>query len=83
MSEPHKTFIDLSLEGKVSLDDIDDYVDAWHKAPGGESLGRFLGMKNAEYSLWVRDPDTLPYIIKARRENRPLVDLINDEDQQL
>jgi hypothetical protein len=36
-------------------------------------------MKNAEYSLWVRYPDTLPYIIKARRENRSLVDLINDE----
>ena len=36
-------------------------------------------MKTAEYSLWVRDPDTLPYIIKARRENRSLVDLINDE----
>jgi len=79
MSEPQKSFIDLSLEGKVSLDDIDDYVDAWHKEPGVESLDRFLGMKNAEYSLWVRDPGTLPYIIKARRENRSLVDLINDE----
>jgi hypothetical protein len=73
MSEPHKTFIDLSLEGKVSLDQIDDYIDAWHNEPRGESLSQYLGMEKTEYSLWVRDPDALAYIIKARRENRSLV----------
>jgi hypothetical protein len=83
MSEPHKTFIDLSLEGKVPLEKIDDYIDAWHNEPGGEPLCEYLGMKEPEYSLWVRDPDALAYIIKARREHRSLVHLINDEYRQL
>jgi hypothetical protein len=83
MSEPHKTFIDLSLEDKVPLETIDDFIDAWHNEPGGESLCQYLGMEKAEYSLWVRDPDALAYIIKARRENRSLFRLINDEYRQL
>jgi hypothetical protein len=83
MSEPYKTFIDLSLEGKVPLEKIDDYVDAWHNKPGGESLCEYLGMKEPEYSLWVRDPDALAYINKARREKRSLFRLINDEYRQL
>ena len=42
MSEPQKSFIALSLEGKVSLDDIDDYVDAWHKEAGANPWADFL-----------------------------------------
>jgi hypothetical protein len=83
MSEPHKTFIDLSLDGKVPLEKIYDYIDAWHNEPGGESLCEYLGMKEPEYSLWVRNPDAPAYIIKARREHRSLVHLINDEYRQL
>jgi hypothetical protein len=83
MSDPHKSFIDLSLEGKACIDQIDDYIDAWHNDPGDESLSQYLGMEQAEYSLWIRDPDTLAYIIKARRENRSSFRLIDDEYRQL
>ena len=50
MSEPHKKFIELAVEGKAGIDQIDDYVGAWHDKPGGESLFQYLGMEEAEYS---------------------------------
>src|SRR5436309_7574162 len=82
MSKPRKSFIELSLERKVLLDEIDAFVDAWHKQPEGVSLHEYLGMTRAEYSLWIRDPDTLPYIIKARHEQRPLTSVVNDNYQE-
>ena len=71
-----RTFIDLCLEGKVPLDDVDDFVDRWHEDPEGFELHDYLGMTQEEYSLWLRVPDALPYIIKARREARPLADVV-------
>ncbi|MGA2127973.1 MAG: hypothetical protein ABSG76_17705, partial [Xanthobacteraceae bacterium] len=62
MSDQHKSFVELALAGRVLLDEIDDYVDQWHKQDG-QSLHEYLGMKKKEYALWVTDPDTLPYII--------------------
>ena len=61
------------------LDEIDDYVDQWHaRSGGGEPLHKYLGMEKSEYERWVADPDALPYIIKARRQNRPLETVLND-----
>ena len=81
--DAQKSFMELSLEGKVVLDDVDDFIDTWHKNPGGEPLHKFLGMSQAEYSLWLVDPDTLPVIIRARREQLPLTALVNDNYQEL
>jgi hypothetical protein len=82
MSEAHKSFIELSLQGKVLLDEIDDFVDAWHHDPGGRPLYKYLGMKRFEYSLWLRDPDMLAMIVKARHDELPLVNVVNDNYEQ-
>ena len=71
-----RAFIDLCLEGKVPLDDVDDFVDRWHETPEGFELHDYLGMTPEEYSLWLRVPDALPYIIKARREAKSLADVV-------
>jgi hypothetical protein len=78
MSDTQNSFIDLCLEGKVLPDQIDDFVDAWHSAARDQPLHEYLGMKESEYSLWLRDPDTLSYIVKARRERLPLAQIVND-----
>jgi hypothetical protein len=78
MSDNKKSFIDLSLQGRVLLDEIDDFVDAWHEQPGDEPLHKYLGMKKAEYSLWLRDPEMLPLIVKARHDEVPLSHAVND-----
>jgi hypothetical protein len=48
--------------------DIDDYVDEWHDSP--DDLGplhQFLGLTKGEYSLWVERPESIRFIIAARR----------------
>jgi hypothetical protein len=74
--EQKLTFIELYLNGQASPHEIDDYVDTWHTNPGMQEIYEFLGMSEEEYSLWVRDPDALPYIARARKERRPLDQVI-------
>jgi hypothetical protein len=66
------TSLDRYLNGEVLPEDIDDFVDIWHKNPANNEIYQFLGMTREEYSLWLRDPDTLPLIARARRAGLPL-----------
>ena len=75
--EKPPTFMDLYLNGTVSPEDIDDYVDKWRTSAGTGEIYEFLGMSEQEYSLWLRDPDALPHIARARRESKPLVSVID------
>jgi hypothetical protein len=61
------TFIDLCLRGEVSINDVDDFVDAWHGGAGKATLREYLGMSEHEYSLWLTDPDELSRIFASRR----------------
>jgi len=63
-----QTFMERYLAGEARDDEIDDYVDAWHARPGGQELHEFLGMSKDEYGLWLRNPDALSEIGRARRE---------------
>lgn len=75
MSDQAK-FVDLCLAEKAALDEIDDFVDRWHAAPQGQELHDYLGMSEEEYSLWLRVPDALAYILEARRDQRPLKEIV-------
>jgi hypothetical protein len=81
--EKRSQFIELYLDGKVLPEDIDDYVDKWHASPGGREIYEFLGMSEEEYSLWLRDPDVLPHIARARRENKPLAQIIGTAQEEM
>ena len=67
-----RSFLDLYLNGEALAEEIDDFVDRWHSNPGQSEIYDFLGMSKQEYSLWLRDPDSLPHIARARRSNLPL-----------
>ena len=69
-------FFELLMAGKVSPDQIDDFIDRWHEAPGGRELHDDLGMTSEEYSLWLRVPDALHYVVSARREKKPLAETV-------
>ena len=71
-----RSFVDLLMAGKVSLDQIDDFVDRWHAAPSGRELHDYLGMTAEEYSLWLRVPDALQYVVAARQEMKPLAETV-------
>uniref|UniRef100_Q07KR6 Uncharacterized protein n=1 Tax=Rhodopseudomonas palustris (strain BisA53) TaxID=316055 RepID=Q07KR6_RHOP5 len=72
------SFIELCLAGNALIDEVDDFVDRWHSAPSATSLRDYLGMSEAEYSLWINDPDVLPYVILSRKEGRPFTQVVND-----
>ena len=61
-----KPFLQLYREGQVGAEDIDDFIDSWHDGEEAEQsmpLHEFLGMLQADYALWVQDPDILPHLL--------------------
>jgi hypothetical protein len=76
-------FVTLALTGGVLLEEIDDFVDEWHRAPNGLSLSDFLGMTSEEYALWVQQPDMLSHIIRARYKKIPLIDVIEEDYEHM
>ena len=69
----NSSFFELYCSGKALPEDIDDFIDLWHKGKAGEglSLHEYLGMTWEEYSIWVQSADALPRILKARRTKLP------------
>jgi len=78
MSEP--TFLELVLEGRALLTDIDDYVEKWHSSDAPEPLHEFLGMTWDEYRLWTERPDSRRLIVAARYHDEPLSELVSQTD---
>jgi len=73
------TFVDKCLNGDADLDDIDDFVQAWHEGDGpGLELREFLGMTREEYGLWLEHPTCLPAIVAAHRFGFPLFEAVKD-----
>lgn len=77
--DSNKSFIELCLRGEAHLSDIDHFVDEWHESDSDKSIEEFLGMTFEEYALWVENPNTLKYIIAARKTNVPLSSLLPQE----
>lgn len=71
-------FVKQCIDGMALLDDIDDFVEAWHTKKPSRSLHQYLGMTKSEYTLWVSDPDVLPYIVQAHRLQRDVHDLLEE-----
>ena len=72
--------MDACFAGQALLDDVDDWVDAWHDAGGrprgsAESLKNYLGFNDFEYSLWAEKPSMLRLIVAARHQHVPVEDV--------
>lgn len=50
-------FIELCRQGKVSPDELDDYVDAWHDSDSALPLHEYLGMTQEEYARVLTSSD--------------------------
>jgi hypothetical protein len=71
MSKKNKTFIELCLEGAADLSDIDDYIEEWHMSNDDTSIYEYIGMKKAEYVMWVKNPQSLRFILFSRKFQTP------------
>jgi hypothetical protein len=84
-AEEDAPFIKLCLRGKVLPAAITDFIEAWNKTDPmwREPLYEYLGLEKSEFALWVREPDTLAFIVRARHEQVPLSGIVKDDYQQL
>jgi len=66
----NKSFIEKCINGDASLDEIDDYIDAWHDSDlsNGIELHEYLGMTWKEYSIWAIKPSFLAEIANSRKQ---------------
>ncbi len=78
MSSYRDSFIDKCARGEALLEEVDEYLERWHRSSSAETIAEFLGMNDDEYSYWVRDPDVLPYIVTARARKMTLNEAVND-----
>ena len=76
MSRKRATFVDLYMHGQARPDDIGESIDAWHSGSGDQPIYDYLGMTEEEYAEWLRDPNVLPQIARARKERLPLAEVI-------
>jgi DNA-binding transcriptional ArsR family regulator len=61
-----QAFASLYAEGRVTADEIDDFVDMWHEGGTGMPLHDFLGLSREEYARWVAEPDALESALHKR-----------------
>ena len=78
-------FLQLFRDGRVTAQQIDDFVEAWHDADDSEQrpLAEFLGMTEDEYTVWLASRKALPAIVAARQTGRPLFDLVAEHLAEL
>jgi len=65
----NNSFIEKCINGDASLDEIDDYIDAWHDSDSDSELElhEYLGMTWKEYSIWAIKPSSLAEIVNTRK----------------
>ncbi|MFC5668189.1 hypothetical protein ACFP3U_35150 [Kitasatospora misakiensis] len=70
----HESFVEAALSGRASLDDLDDFVDAWHDGDSDLPLHEYLGMTWDEYRTCTERPESLRYILADRKHDRPFAE---------
>lgn len=61
------TFRQKCLQGEAVIEQLDDYIDDWHKSSSPVSLADFLGFTDDEYALWLSKPGVLAQIVADAR----------------
>jgi hypothetical protein len=77
----NKSFVESVLSGDAGINEIDDYIEAWHSLPddsseAGQELHEFLGMTWDEYRLWVERPESIRFTLAARKAGRSVGEVL-------
>lgn len=73
-----QTFIEMCLEGRVLLDEVEAHVSAWADSKSEIPLSAYLGMSEEEFEFWDHRPGNLRIIIASRDRNVSLEDVRSD-----
>ncbi len=82
MSPDTDTFVAKCLGGDCVSEEIDSYVDRWHDGDSEQSLAAFLGFTPEEYAVWVEIPQSLEWILEARRTGTPIAEVLSDHRRE-
>jgi hypothetical protein len=66
------SFVEQCLQGEATLDDIEDFVEAWHQSDDERELHEYLGLTWEEYALSVERPQALRFVLFSKRFGVPL-----------
>jgi hypothetical protein len=77
MYRKKKTYIELCLEGKADLTEIDEYIEMWHSSETDFPIYEYLGMNRDEYALWVERSESLRFILFSRQYDLTLQEAID------
>lgn len=47
-------FYQLLKENKVTIDQINDYINEWYTSESPENIYEFLGLNEAEFRNWLK-----------------------------
>lgn len=72
MSSYNSPFIELVCQGRVLLDEIDDYIEYWHCSELEQSLSEYLGLTDEEYEYWLKNGSALAEIVHSRLFGTPI-----------
>lgn len=66
--EVHMNFVERCLGGRVHEEDIEQFVEDWHRGREGAGLElhEYLGMSWDEYQLWASTPSVLSFVVAAK-----------------
>ena len=78
MSRESLAFVDACLGGDCLSDEIDDYVDRWHEGDSRLPLAEFLGFTPEEYAVWVEMPNSLEWILYARKTGKRIGTILSE-----
>lgn len=76
MTNLDESYISAFIDGTATLDEIDSWVESWHRNPHGKTLDEYLGFTESEGVLWAKDPHMLPYIVTAHAYGVPVEEII-------
>lgn len=52
-------FYDLYMQDKVNIEDLDDFLEEWHRSTSNEEVNEYLGLTEEQYYMWCDDPSKL------------------------
>lgn len=53
---------------QISMCDLDDYIDIWHKSDTTLTLQQFLGFSDKEYHCFIHTPEKLESLLRGKHE---------------
>lgn len=47
------------MQNKVTIEDLDDFLEKWNKSNSSEKINEYLGLTEEQYYKWCNDPKKL------------------------